>query len=330
MLCAVFDIIKSETIEGEISNWKALRPREGGSYMIKDLCKEVLCLLLCLIVVGALHGAMADTVFARYVWKGEKAKTVRQYESDSLCYTIQRLQIKQTTCYVTNVWMKDPGRQVRKGNALWGEHLATPAVLAKRVPEAAIVINGSGYINRTYPEIPDSYPGQSPDYYNTSYGSFVMTDGEILRNLEDVPFYGVVLNADGLSMYAGVSSEDILEPEPISTWSFYDKCALIENYEPIVDTAWDFAQHKATRTILACIDRNNYVVLTATNNSGMRLTTATDYLMETFHPVWAFNLDGGPSSALLAWKKGTQRLGAVFGGEKKDFDILCFCVLTDN
>ncbi len=259
-------------------------------------------------------------------WTTQGARVVRKYTSESLCYTIQKFRIKTTTCYLTTVWMRDPGKQVRKVNSTWRKSLALPEKMAKKVPEAALVINGSGYITRTYPEIPDSYPGTSEDYYFTSLGSLVMTDGEILRNLEDVPFYGVVLTDEGLSMYAGVSTSQVLASDPVSTWSFYDGCALIDNHVPIVDRTWEFADHLATRTILAGIDRNNYVILTATNNHGVRLTTATDFLMEQFDPVWAFNLDGGPSSALLAWKKGTRRLTKVFGGERKDFDIMCFCV----
>ena len=288
------------------------------------------CILLMLLFAGSACGEVVEEVNERYVWESEKGKIIRRYEDEDLCYTIRRVVIqKRTTCYVTNVWMRDPGRQVKKAAAQWGKSLAAPSKLAKKVPEAALVINGSGYINRTYPDIPETYPGTSEDYYNTSYGSLVITDGEIFRNLEEVPFYGVVLNADGLNMYVGVLPEKILETDPISTWSFYDKCALIDQHEAILDTEWDFAEHKATRTILACIDKNNYVILTATNNIGLRLTTATDYLMETFHPLWAFNLDGGPSSDLFAWKKGTKKLQNIFGTDRKDFDIMCFCVLTE-
>ena len=262
----------------------------------------------------------------RVIWTQQGARMMRRYESESLCFTIQKLGIRNTTCYITNVWMRDPGKQVRKVNAQWRGHLALPETLAKRVPEAALVINGSGYITRTYPEIPDSYPGESEDYYFTSLGSLVMTEGEILRNLEDVPFYGVVHSAQGLDMYAGTLPGEIIEAGAVSTWSFYDGCVLINDHVITVDPEWEFADHKATRTILAKLDSNNFVILTATNTSGLRLTTAAEYLKENFDPVWAFNLDGGPSSALLAWRKGTTRLKPVFGGERKDFDIMCFCV----
>lgn len=298
---------------------------QGGIHL-----KRLICAVLLLMMV-LLSSAYAEEMHEPFVWSGVKTKVVRTYESEDLCFTIHRLMIKKrTTCYVTTIWMKEPGRQVKKAAAEWGKSLAAPSKLAKKVPEAAVVINGSGYINQTYPEIPETYPGTSEDYYNTSYGSLVITDGEIFRNLEDVPFYGVVLNAEGLRMYAGVLPEEILQTNPISTWSFYDKCVLINDYEDVLDRAWDFAEHKATRTILASIDRNNYVILTATNNIGLRLTTATDFLMEHFHPQWAYNLDGGPSSDLFAWKKNSKKLRNIFGTDRKDFDVMCFCPLPQE
>ncbi len=298
-----------------------MRGRKGG-ICLKRLIM-VICLLFCLL---AMFTASAESISEPYEWKQATGRVVRKYESDSLRFTVRRIKIKTTTCYVTFVWMRDPGRQVRKVNSAWRKHLALPETLAKQVPEAALVINGSGYVTKTYPEIPDSYPGKSEDYYFTSLGSLVMTNGEILRNLEDVPFNGVVLNRDGLTMYVNAATADILATDPISTWSFYDGCTLIDQHTSIVDREWEFADHTATRTILACIDRNNFVILTATNNRGLRLTTGTDFLMEQFDPVWAFNLDGGPSSTLMAWKKGTRKLTKIFGGERKDFDIMCFCV----
>ncbi|MBR1686496.1 MAG: phosphodiester glycosidase family protein [Clostridia bacterium] len=282
-------------------------------------------LLMTLWCALALSSALSEGA-GPITWTQKGAKVTRRFESDTLCFTIQKTGIKTSTVYVTTVWMKDPGQQIRKVNAQWGAHLALPETLAKRVPEAALVINGSGYISRTYPEIPDDYPGKSEDYFFTSWGSLVMTDGEILRNLEDVPFYGIALNEEGLSMYAGELPEEVLASGTVSTWSFYDGCALIRDHEIIVDYAWEFADHLATRTILAKADHQNYVILTATNTKGLRLSTAAEFLKENFDPQWAFNLDGGPSSALLAWRKGTKRLVRVFGGERKDFDILCFCV----
>ena len=152
---------------------------QGGIHL-----KRLICAVL-LLSMALLSCASAEETYEPFAWSGMKTKVIRQYESEDLCFTIHRFMIKKrTTCYLTTIWMKDPGRQVRKAAAEWGESLAAPSKLAKKVPEAAVVINGSGYINQTYPEIPDTYPGTSEDYYNTSYGSLVITDGEIYRNLE--------------------------------------------------------------------------------------------------------------------------------------------------
>ncbi|MBQ8159759.1 MAG: phosphodiester glycosidase family protein [Clostridia bacterium] len=267
-----------------------------------------------------------DYPVMEYEFQGNKI--MRRYDSDTLKFTIERFLIGRNTCYLTKVWMKEPGRQIKKENAQWGKHLALPETLAKRIDQVALVINGSGYISPVYPEIPDDYPGESKDYFYTSYGSLAITDGTILRALDGVSYTGLTLEEDGLHMYVDEEIPLILLNQPTQTWSFYDKCALIQNHESIVDRTWDFANHKATRTIIAKVNRNNYLILTATNSRGIMLTSATDFLLETFDPEWAFNLDGGPSSALLARKPTQSKVTRVFGGEKKDFDIMGFIELT--
>ena len=116
---------------------------QGGIHLKRLICAV---LLLMMVLVGS---ACAEEIHEPFVWSGVKTKVVRSYESEDLCFTIHRLMIKKrTTCYVTTIWMKEPGRQVKKAAAEWGKSLAAPSKLAKKVPEAAVVINGSGYINQ--------------------------------------------------------------------------------------------------------------------------------------------------------------------------------------
>ena len=182
-----------------------------------------------------------------------------------------------------------------------------------------------------YPEIPDNYPGSSPDYYYTPLGSITITDGEILRDLEGVPYYGLTLEADGLHLYVGEDNETVLANQPTQTWSFYEECPLIMDGESILDREnWPFALRKAMRTIIARLEDDSYVILTVTSVHGLPLTTCTDFLLGEFHPVWAYNLDGGPSTALIRRQYGKRTQKLIYGSRQKVVDIMAFIELPED
>ncbi len=249
------------------------------------------------------------------------------YKSASLVYSIEIGKINSTKVYVTRVWMEDPGRQIRKVTSPWHQRLAKAEDLAAKLPKAALAINGSGYVSKTYPWIPEEYPGTSEDYYCTPLGSLTVTDGEVLRNLEGIPYYGLTLEADGLHMYVGADNEDVLAANPTQTWSFYVQCPLIRDGESILDRSWAFANRMAVRTIIAKLDDHNYVILTVTSLHGLTLLTCTDFLLNEFHPQWAYNLDGGPSSALIRRKHGSRTQKLVYGSKQSIVDIMAFLEL---
>lgn len=262
-----------------------------------------------------------------YEFKGEKK--VRSYESATLRYTVESCHVgaKHTLMYVSKVWMASPGEQIKKGTSPYHKSLMLPSEMAKQVEGAALVINGSGYVSPVFPWIPENYPGVSEDYHYTPLGSICITNGELLRDLEGVPYYGLTLEKDGLHMYVGAENEDVLSRDPMQTWSFYVGCPLIEDHESILDREWDFANNRAIRTIIAQMNRNNYVILTVTSSHGLTLLEATDWLMETFDPNWAYDLDGGPSSALLCRNFGKKTLKTIYGNTSKDVDIMAFVEL---
>ena len=251
------------------------------------------------------------------------------YESDSLRYDIEIGRLNGTKVYLVRLWMQDPGRQIRKVTARWREGLARAENLAARIPEAAVAINGSGYVSPYYPEIPENYPGTSADYYYTSLGSLAITDDELLRRLDSVPYYGLTLEADGLHMYDGEDNETVLSGSPSQTWAFYERCPLIRDGVSLLDRTWPFALRNAARTVIARVDDHNYAILIVTSVHGLPLTDCTDFLLETFHPQWAFNLDGGPSTALIRRRQGRRTQKLIYGSKQKVFDVMCFVELTE-
>lgn len=254
-----------------------------------------------------------------------KGTVVSDYDSDTLCYEIRQIRIDSAVCYLTSVWMAEPGRQIRKATAQWEESLAYPSDMVATIPGAALAINGSGYVSRAFPWIPEDYPGVSEDYDNTPLGSLTVTDGEIFRNLAGVPYVGLTLQSDGLHMHVGEDNASVLAAQPTQTWSFYEQCPLIRDGEDILDRSWTFAQRKAMRTIIARRDANNYVILTVTNRGGgLTLCRCVDFLLEEVQPQWAYNLDGGPSSALLYRRERWRILKVMHGNTSKDADVMVF------
>ena len=285
----------------------------------------LLTLVLCLLFTSALGDALP-------VYKPDVlGKVVATYNTDSLKYRMVEFELQGGICYLTSVWMTDPSRQIRKATAAWQENLEYPSDLARKIPGAALAINGSGYVSPVFPWIPENYPGVSKDYHYTPLGSLTITDGAIFRTLEGVPYFGLTLQADGLHLHVGEDNEAVLAQQPSQTWSFYVQCPLIQDGKDILDRSWSFANRKAMRTIIAKKDRNNYVLLTVTNKkgTGLKVTTCVDFLMEVIQPEWAYNLDGGPSSALLYRKENWRTLKPMFGNTSKDADAMIFVELDD-
>lgn len=281
--------------------------------------KLLIVLLLCCLCIPA----CAETCPPReYDFLGEP---VALYESDTLRYDIELFHYEEAVCYLTKLWMADPGRQIKKATATWETDLMLPIDMAAKVDGAMLVINGSGYVSPTFPEIPDNYPGGSPNYYYTPLGSLTITNGETFRHLQGVPYYGLTLQADGLHMHVGENIEDILPSNPTQTWSFYELCPMIQNHQSILDTNWRFANNRAMRTIIAKVDHNNYVLLTVTQKKGgLTLIQCVDFLQAQIDPIWAYDLDGGPSSALLYRTTPAEPLTTLFGAKRPDADIMAF------
>jgi len=283
--------------------------------------KLVSFLLLALVLCTAAHAEPLPVY--EHTFSGE---VTQSYDTDTLKYTIELFYHEEARCYVTKLWMADPGRQICKATAKWEKNLMYPSEMGKKVPGAALVINGSGYVSPVFPDIPENYPGKSKDYFYTPLGSLTITNGEVFRNLEGVPFYGLTLQQDGLHMHVGEDNEAVLAQNPTQTWSFYERCPMILDHQSILDTQWKFANNKAIRTIIAKMDANNYIILTVTHktSAGLTLVQCVDFLLENFSPEWAYDLDGGPSSALLYRNVGKKSLKTLYGNNSKDADVMAF------
>ncbi len=290
--------------------------------MKRHLCGMILIICcVCCVVSGLSEGHLSHEPTCG-------GEIVRIVEQKTLEFTIERLDYLGARCYLTRVWMQYPASQIEKGTSKWGKNIQFPSEQAKKLPvKAMLVTNGSGFISDKYPWIPEEYPGRGPDYYNTSWGSLVVTDRTVYRNLPGVKFYGIALETDGLHMYTGEDNDAVLAHDPIHTWSFYDRCALVRGEENLVDQSWQFSREKSARTVIGRLADDTVVILTVTQRSGDGLTLieCADFFLDRIHPLWAFNLDGGPSTALLVRPEPKGLLKTVYGNIVKSTDIIGFC-----
>lgn len=288
--------------------------------------RKFLCLLLCLMccVTAALAEEPAD--FFDQAEAESIGRFVRDYDSPTLKYTMEKFLMEGEICYLTRVWVQDPARQIRKATSKWKEDVKTADRLAAKVQGAALAINGSGFVSPLYPWIPENYPGTNEDYYYTPLGSLTVTDGEVFRNLEGVSYYGLALDEDGLQMYVDADNEEVLATTPAQTWSFYIGCPMLRDNEDILPEDWEFADQLASRTVIGRVDKHNYLILTVTRERGKGITLrrASEFFRENFRTEWVYDLDGGQSFALMSRKPGKKRMVTIATGGAKIADIMAF------
>ena len=290
------------------------------------MINRLLCILLFLMLCTTAVTAEEPVSFFDDVEADSVGRIVRTYDSPTLKYSMEKFRMEGEICYLTRIWMQDPARQIRKATSPWKEDVKYPDKIVKQIPEAALAINGSGFVSPLYPEIPENYPGVSKDYHYTPLGSITVTDGELFRNLEGVSYYGLTLDDEGLQMYVDADNEEVLATHPSQTWSFYTGCPMMRDNQDILPQEWPFADRGASRTIIARKDRNNYLILTATRERGRGLTLrrAVTFFQENFDTEWVYNLDGGDSTALLCRKKGKKNMRLAIKRGAKIVDIMAF------
>ncbi len=283
-----------------------------------DFMRKWLLILLCLLPLSAL----ADLPVLD---EGPHGKTVAEHASDTLWWRIEDMKVEGVRCFLTRICMADPGSQIGKASSDWQKNIMRARDIADREPEASLIINGSGYVTKSYPWIPENYPGKSQDYWNTPLGSVTVTDGEVLRCLEGVPYYGLTLNQDGLRIHVGDDPQAVLADAPAQTWSFYQECPIIVDGQSILDPEWKFTRLHQMRNIICKLDENNYLNLMVTNRGGSGLTMAqcVDYLLAEFAPEWAYNLDGGPSAGLM-YRNEKGNLVVVWSPGQRILDVMTF------
>ncbi len=250
-----------------------------------------------------------------------ESEIIRQYASPTLKITIERTAERGCNIYIARIWVAEPSQQIHKAAATWRKNLAFPGELAGE--EAVLLINGSGFLSPTYPSYDPEY-GKPEDNYFTSLGSIVMTGGVVLRQLDARDFTGLCLEEEGLMLRQGVPTREVAARAG-ETWAFLENSVLIKDRKPALReprTPHERSVHRqfAARTVIACTDPHTFIVVSIRKNKegyGFSLEQ-TALFMQRFEPEWAFNLDGGGSSAMIF------RGQTLAGNQRQVFDCLYF------
>ena len=256
------------------------------------------------------------------LWDG--GSVVASYASKTLRYEIRSFKLNESSCYGVEIQLTDPGRQIVKATAKWKEGLDNTVDMAVTIPGCMLAVNASGYVSPVYSWIPENYPGTNADFFYTPLGSITVTHGRLYRFFRDVPYSGLTLEADGLHVYNGEEPLKVMRRGVKETWSFYEQCPLILNGESVLSEDWAFARAKASRNIICKTGDRRYFILIVTSARGMTLFDCVKYLLREVEPIWAYNLDGGPSAALYCRTDKTRAMQEIYPNRQMNVDILGF------
>lgn len=87
---------------------------------------------------------------------------VASHQSDTMHWRIERIEQEGAVCYLTKIYLLDPGTQIRKATANWERDIQYPVDMAAKIPDATLFINGSGYVSPTFPRNSVELPRQQP------------------------------------------------------------------------------------------------------------------------------------------------------------------------
>ena len=92
--------------------------------------KRLICLLLCLMALPLWAGG--EEVFPPREYEFTH-KAYRQYDSTTLKYKMETFKIQGVRCYLTKVWLWDPGKQIRKVTSEWRKNIMLPRHMAEHL-----------------------------------------------------------------------------------------------------------------------------------------------------------------------------------------------------
>lgn len=308
---------------GEI-NWKSF----GGSYVIEKPSSN--------------NNNDDDEKIEDPILPSSSANIVVDVKTSSLIFSIEKVKESNLEYYITRIWMADPYNQINKTDSPeYGKVLYKPKELLKYTIEnknltnkTIIAFNASGFYSNSFEaEALKVYA----DYYNTSVGTIVITDGEVVRNVWNKPYRTRTIagiTKDGtLTLFtdkdfANRNNPTADELEEKEKWAKAVIDSGIKNTftfaSPLVvdskasndTTSMPQINTKRPRQAICQINKNNYALITSFNDNYGQTRDDLINIMLNLNCQTGTNLDGSGSTVLLYKEADSNEIITVGGGSR--------------
>ncbi len=277
-------------------------------------------LLTCSVTDKSYYPAILPNQSENVIYKGE-TNTLKVYVT------------KESSYYITRVWVKDPYNQLNKFDSPeYGSKLYRPSELLSKAnskynltDKLLIGFNASGFY------LKDTYDASSVNKYakydKTSVGTLVITNGKVIRNVYNKAYktwfiMGVdknnkmrIFEDSKASTTAEINkkkawSEEVINSGIRNTYTFAAPIIMDGKKTNITTSMPDTSNNTPKNLQIFCqVNDNNFILVTAVDT---KRNTIINRLLQ-LNCQTATNLDGGGSIALLYKDKNSNTIKKIVG-----------------
>lgn len=241
---------------------------------------------------------------------------------------------KNSTYYITRVWMSNPHQQINKFDSpSYGKSLVRPSKLLSNAVttygltnKALVGFNASGfYLKDTYDS---ASVNKYPAFDKTSVGTIVITNGQVVRNAYTKAYktwyIAGVDSSNTLRIFTDAKASSDSELAAKKTWAdgvinsgirntfTFAGPLVIDGKATSSTTSFPSSGSALNRQAICQVDANNFVLITGTNLTRQNLID----IMLKLNCRTGTNLDGGGSIALLYKQAGSNEIKKVIGDSR--------------
>ena len=241
---------------------------------------------------------------------------------------------KNSTYYITRVWMSNPHQQINKFDSpSYGKSLVRPSKLLSNAVttygltnKALVGFNASGfYLKDTYDS---ASVNKYPAFDKTSVGTIVITNGQVVRNAYTKAYktwyIAGVDSSNTLRIFTDAKASGDSELAAKKTWAdgvinsgirntfTFAGPLVIDGKATSSTTSFPSSGSALNRQAICQVDANNFVLITGTNLTRQNLID----IMLKLNCRTGTNLDGGGSIALLYKQAGSNEIKKVIGDSR--------------
>ena len=241
---------------------------------------------------------------------------------------------KNSTYYITRVWMSNPHKQINKFDSpSYGKSLVRPSKLLSNAVstygltnKALVGFNASGfYLKDTYDS---ASVNKYPAFDKTSVGTIVITNGQVVRNAYTKAYktwyIAGVDSSNTLRIFTDAKASSDSELAAKKTWAdgvinsgirntfTFAGPLVIDGKATSSTTSFPSSGSALNRQAICQVDANNFVLITGTKLTRQNLID----IMLKLNCRTGTNLDGGGSIALLYKQAGSNEIKKVIGDSR--------------